>query len=201
MANPDTPFGLKPVRHKSGCCYDGAATAMYKNSGYGTAVYIGDPVLVVAGGSNSAAVGEFQPGTLQEVELAAAGGYISGVVVGIRPDPNNLQRTYSPASTEAVLFVCTDPDVLYEIQEVSGGTALTAAAVGLNASFVYAAGSTYTGLSGVELDNSTEATTQALELKIRGLVDRADNVIGEHAKWLVQINLHSFAQGVGTAGV
>jgi hypothetical protein len=135
------------------------------------------------------------------VELAAAGGYISGVVVGFKPDPDNLGRVYSPASTEAVVFVCADPDVLFEIQEVSGGTALGAAAVGLNASFVYAAGSTITGLSGVELNNATEAQTLALDLKIRGLSDRADNVIGEHAKWLVQINQHSFASGVGTAGV
>lgn len=201
MANADTPSGLRPVRHKSGGCWNGAFEPMYKNSTYGAALYIGDPVLIVAGGSNAAAVDEYAPGTLQEVEIAAAGGYITGVVVGFRANPDNLNRIYSPATTEDVVFVVTDPDVIYEIQEVSGGTALTAAAVGLNVSFVYAAGSTVNGNSGVELNNATEATTLALELKIRGLVNRPDNELGEHAKWLVQINQHSFASGVGTAGV
>lgn len=201
MPNTDTPSGLRPVCHKSGACYDGAVVPMYKNASYGTALYIGDPVLVVAGGSNTADVDGYQPGTLQEVEVASAGGHISGVVVGFKPDPDNLARVYSPATTEAIVFVCADPDVLFEIQEVSGGTALGAAAVGLNASFVYAAGSSVTGMSGVELNNATEATTLALDLKIRGLANRPDNAIGEHAKWLVQINQHSFASGVGTAGV
>jgi hypothetical protein len=201
MANTDTPHGFWPVRHKSGGCWNGSFEPMYKNSTYGTALYVGDPVLIVAGGSNTAAVDEYQPGTLQECEIAASSGYISGVVVGFRANPDNLNRTYSPATTEDVVFVCTDPDVIYEIQEVSGGTALTAAAVGLNASFVYAAGSSITGRSGVELNNATEATTLALELKIRGLVNREDNALGEHAKWLVQINQHTFASGVGTAGV
>ena len=58
----------------------------------------------------------------------------------------------------------------------------------MNANFVVAAGSTVTGLSGVELNNATEATTNTLDLHIVGFVNRAGNDVGEHAKWLVRIN-------------
>lgn len=206
MANSDAPRGLTPIRHKSGAPYNNAVTMMYINSSYATALFRGDPVLIVAGGSNSELItvpsgGKFPPGTLQEIEVAAAGGYISGVIVSFAIDPDDLSKTYSPASTESVAYVCTDPDVLFAIQEVSGGTALTNADIGLNASFVAGSGSTITGQSGFELDNSTESTTLDLDLKIRALLNVENNAIGEHAQYLVQINKHSFASGVGTAGV
>jgi hypothetical protein len=95
--------------------------------------------------------------------------------------------------------VADDPDALFEAQENSGGTAFTVNDVGLNCNFIVAAGSTVTGLSGVELDTSTEATTNTLDLKIVGLARRQDNAIGANAKWLVRINRHQYANQV--AGV
>lgn len=203
MANADTAFGLRPVSYLGGAKYSGAMRPYHVAAGYGTDLFVGDPV-VLSGTANAAAVndlvgGEFPIGTLPGVERGAAGGPFVGVIVAVGADPDNLNRTYSPASTEGIVWVADDPNIIFEIQEVSGGTALTAAAVGLNASVVVGSGDTQYGLSGVELDNSTEATTAGLELKLLALVNRADNEVGEHAKWLVKINDHQF--GNATAGI
>lgn len=192
MANADNAFGLKPVRHITGAAYNGAADVYSTASGDGTAIYVGDPVKL--SGTSSTINGV----VYADVDQAATGDVIVGVVVGVLPDTAD-SLIYRAASTTRRLLVATDPHLLYEIQEASGGTALTAAAIGLNADFVVGSGSTITGKSGVELDNSTEATTNTLDLQIVGLQARADNAVGEHAKWLVRINRHQFANQI--AGV
>lgn len=192
MANADRAIGLKPVRHITGAPYNGAARIFSTASGDGTAIYIGDPVKL--SGTSSTVDGV----VYTDVDQAATGDVIVGVVVGVLPVTAD-SLTYRAASTTRRVLVACDPDLEYEIQEVSGGTALTAAAIGLNADFVVGSGSTITGVSGVELDNSTEATTNTLDLQIIGLVARADNEVGEHAKWLVRINRHQFANQI--AGV
>lgn len=189
MANSDTPFGLKPVRKLSGAPYNGAVTVFSTASGDATAIYVGDPVKI--SGTSSTV----RNSVYTDVDQAATGDVMVGVVVGFLPDTRD-SLIYRAASTTRLVAVCTDPDMLFEIQEVSGGTALTAAAIGLNADFVVGSGSTTTGYSGVELNNATEATTNTLDVQIVGLSDRPDNAVGEHAKWLVRINRHQFANQV-----
>src|SRR5690606_25327210 len=132
---------------------------------YATALYIGDPVVKVAGGSNAAAVsapgaGSFGIGTLPSVEKTVAGDVdgatkaITGVIVGFAALPGDLGKNYNPASTERIAFVADDPDLIFEIQ---ADGAVPAASMGLNAVFIMThAGSTYTGLSGVELDTTSD---------------------------------------------
>lgn len=192
MANADRAVGLLPVRHVTGAPYNGAARVFSTASGDATAIYVGDPVKL--SGTSSTINGV----VYTDVDQAATGDVIVGVVVGVLPDTAD-SLIYRAASTTRRVLVATDPMLEYELQEVSGGTPLTAAAIGLNANFVVGSGSTTTGLSGVELDNSTEATTNTLDLQIVGLVARADNEVGEHAKWLVRINRHQFANQI--AGV
>ena len=122
-------------------------------------------------------------------------GLIIGGVVAVKPDTRD-SLIYRAASTQRIMYVADSPDLVFEIQEVSGGTALTANDAGLNANFVVADASTTTGKSGVELNNSGEATTNTLDVQIIGLVNRADNAVGEHAKSLVRINSHQFANQV-----
>lgn len=192
MANADSPFGLRPVRYMSGAPYNGAANVYSTATGDGTAIYLGDPVGI------SGTAQTINGAIYQDVDQAATGDKIVGVVIGVLPVTQDSTK-YREASTQRLLLVADDPGLLFEIQEVSGGTALTEAAIGLNANFVVAAGSAVTGQSGVELDNSTEATTNTLDLQIVGFVNRADNAVGEHAKWLVRINRHQRANQV--AGV
>lgn len=189
MANVDSPFGLRPVGDLNGAPYSGAVNHFSTTTDDGTAIFIGDPVKL--SGTSQTINGI----VYADVDQAATGDVILGVVIGVVPVTRE-SLTYRAASTQRVLMVATDPSVICEIQEVSGGTALAAADIGLNADFVVAAGSTTTGLSGVELDNSTEATTNTLDLQIVGFVNREGNEIGEHAKWYVRLNRHQFANQV-----
>jgi hypothetical protein len=189
MANADTPFGLKPVQHRNGAPYNCAFRLYSVAAGDGTAIMIGDPVTLA--GTSQTINGRIY----SDVVRSATGDVFTGVCIGVVPDTQDSLR-YRAASTQRVLMIADDPDLLFEIQEVSGGTALTANDAGLNANIVVAAGSTVTGLSGVELNNATEATTNTLDLHILGPVMREDNAIGEHCKWLVTFNRHQFRNQV-----
>lgn len=200
MANTDTPFGLRPVRHKSGAPYNGSFNAYYVPSTYATALFVGDPVVRVNTGSNAAAFntpgGDFPIGTLPIVAKATAGdgNAITGVIVGFGPDPDGLGRIHNPASTERLVYVVDDPDMVFEAQ--MDGT-LTATMVGLNAVLIYTtAGSTTTGRSGAEVDTGTTTAPSAdasNQLTIRRMVNRVDNEMGLNAKVEVTINNHTEA--------
>lgn len=178
MANSNSPFGLKPVRHLLGLPMNGSVQPMYIPAGYGTALFIGDPVLKTANGSNAARVfapgaGEFQIGTVPEINKSAATGRITGVIVAFAALPNDLTKQYNPASTERIAYVNVDPWVVYEIQ---ADGAIPAANIGLNANLIFTqSGSTVTGLSGVELDTSAPAVTATFQMNILKAVNRLDN--------------------------
>ena len=197
MANVDSPFGLRPVRYLNGAPWNGQVSRYLLDSGNGTATFIGDLVVVAgsAGAQGSVVQGVPTSGMPTIAQGVAGTGPFVGVVVGFEPLLSDLSVKHRLASTSRVALVCDDPNVIFEIQEVSGGTALTVDEVSLNANVVVAAGSTVTGLSGMELNNGSEAGTVTLDLKILRLALREDNAIGEHAKWEVLINNHSFRPG------
>ena len=200
MANTDRPQGLRPVRYASGAPYNGAANMYLVPSADATALFIGDLVKpFTSGGAAGTTVNGIDVEGMPTVIQSAAGDPSIGVVIGFLPLQTNLETRHRAASTNRIAFVADDPQLLFEIQEVSGGTALTSTEVGLNADVVVAAGNTTTGMSGMELDNASEATTAGLNMRIIGLVKRPDNAYGEHAKWLVQLMDHSFRSGI--AGV
>jgi hypothetical protein len=193
MANTDSPIGLVPIRNKNGKPWNGSFNKYYVPSTYATALFIGDPV-VITGTSNTSGYRDNPPGTLPEINkaTAAGGNYISGVIVGFDNNPDDLSTVYNKASTERMVYVVDDPDIVFMIQEDSAGTALAATSVGLNADLVYThSGSTASGKSGAELDRSTANTTNTLQLKILRLLNRVDNAIGDSAMWEVMINLHT----------
>jgi hypothetical protein len=192
MANTDTPMGLRPVAHRNGAPYNGAFRVYSTAAGDGTALYIGD--LVKLAGTAQTIRGRVLP----DVTRAATGDVITGVVVGVRPATQD-STVYRAASTQTEVFIADDPDLIFEAQEGSSGTALTANDAGLNIDFVVGAGSTATGLSGTLLNNATEATTNTLDLHLVQPVPREDNAIGYSCKWLVTINRHQYSNQV--AGV
>jgi hypothetical protein len=189
MANSDNAFGLRPAKLGSSTPYCARIGTYFIPSSDSTAVYVGDPVKL-AGGADTDGIAT--------VTLGSSTNAFVGVVVGVLPATAD-STVYRAASSARYVFVADDPNQGFEIQEVSGGTALTAAAVGLNANFTSAGGSTTSGLSTIELNNATEATTATLDFQLLGLAIRPDNVFGEHAKWLVRLNNHQFVDG--TTGV
>lgn len=192
MANPDIVRGLQPISNAYSGSYTGGARVYTVPAGDSTAIFIGDPVKLV--GTSQTVNGQ----VYADIAQAATGDVMVGVVIGVLADVAT-STIYRAASTLRRVLVVDDPNVEFEIQEVSGGTALTANDIGLNANFVVGSGSTTTGYSGVELNNSGEATTNTLDLKIMGLVPRENNAIGENAKWIVRINRHQYVNQI--AGV
>ena len=190
MANTNTPFGLRPVRHANGAPYNGAATKYYIPASDGTALYLGDPV-ILAGSADANGIASITKAT------AAGGAYMLGPVVAVDAMEGagaggRDSTTYRVASTERYVYVADDPDLIFEVQEDGVGGALAAADVGLNADWIAGSGSTITGLSGAMLDTSTKATTDTLQLRIQGFKQSVDNqVASANAKVLVSINLHS----------
>lgn len=202
MANADTPFGLRAVRHPLGLS-KARVTAYSVPAAYATALYPGDPV-VITGTANAAevsapGVGTLQAGTVQEVNKATVGtgNAITGVIVGCAASPDALGKRYIPASTGGLVFVNDDPDTEFEIQ---ADGAVTAAMAGLNGVLIYTnAGDANTGQSGAEMSiaGTAPATTAGFQLRILSIIPRTDNAIGAFAKVLVRINNHTSAAGVG----
>lgn len=204
MPNADTPFGLKPVRHKGGAPYNGAANPYYIPATDSTNLFIGDPV-VKTGTANTAELkrvgGDFAVGTLPAVARATAGATnrITGVIVGFMPVTRESE-VYGVASTDRVALIADDPDLVFEAQ---ADAALAVTGVGANANLVFtSSGSTITGISGVEVDSSTSAVGATLQCRVLRFVNRSDNEANAAAnKVEVMINLHTETTGVGSAGL
>lgn len=199
MPNLNAPFGLRPVGSLSSAPYAGDITQFSVPAGDATAIFVGDPVKLVG-------TAQFINGvTYTDIAQAATGDIIVGTVIGFLADTRD-SLIYRAASTQRIALVATDPNALFEVQQVTGGTPLTANDIGLNVNFVVAAGSTFTGQSGVTLNNASEAGTNTLDLKIVGMVNRLDNDPGtavgtgaDASRFYVRINRHQFANQI--AGV
>lgn len=199
MANVNRPNGLSPVKHLLTGAYNGQAN-VYQIAAADTNGYaVGDPVASSGSGDANGVPG---------ITLATAGtgNAIRGVILGLGTaegliaNPNNLNSTVRPAaaqSTDWYALVADDPNIIFEVQEVSGGTQLAAADIGLNANL--SSGSNNGYASGWQLANAGKATTSTLQVRLLGLSRRSDNAFGAYAKWLVKINNHELA--AGTSGV
>lgn len=206
MANSNNPFGLKPVRYRNGAPYNGAFNHYYVRSDDSTALFIGDPVDII-GEANQSEVGGFPPGTLSAVTRATAGDvpgtgtYITGVVIGVAPVTDD-SLPYRAASTERILYVCDDPDVVFQIQD-DGAGALDYDTIGLNAVLIAGTGVAATGKSGFALDGGSDvpAADASNQLLILGLSNIMGNELADYAVWDVIINQHRYKpfNGLGVA--
>ena len=190
MANADNADGLKPACYLNGAPYNGQANQYQIEAGEAVQVMIGDLVKLGSTASTSAK-------GLASVEIAAVGDVVVGVVVGVLPTDRD-STIYRAASVERIVLVADDPQLLFEVQEDGGAIAL--ASIGLNCNLITAAGSTFTGMSGWELDTSEVSTLNTYDVQIVRGVDRADNLlVSTNARWLVRLNNHQFVDG--TTGV
>jgi len=190
MANIDKAFGLRPIGNLS-------ATGAQKQYGYQIAdnqngtIFQGDLVVLTAGfisrflpASHTAAVGVFN-----------GCNYI---------DPTTGKPTFSnfyPGSVNITsgqinADVLDDPNQLFLVQCDAG---FVAADVGKNADVIGTGGSTTSGISTMELNSSTLATTAALNLKVVGLYNDVNNEYGTNAVVVVKINEHVYGS-TGVAG-
>ena len=153
MASSATPYGLKAVNLIGGQPYAGSTRKIKIASGYGTNIFNGSIVAIVAGGT---------------IEIVTTNGDNStgfpagtvGVFVGCTyTDPNNSQKQFSqywPASTvasDAMAYIVDDPDVVFQVQ---ADGAVTQADLGQNVKLA-AVQSTSTG--DTTTGNSTHTST------------------------------------------
>jgi len=193
------PFGLTPVRYKSGAPYNGAANLYSVAAGETNNIFIGDPVLI-SGTGDAAGI----PGVVR----AAAGDRMTGVVVGFGQfdgasagSTTAINRGYRTASTADYLLVADDYNLLFAVEEDAVGGALDAHGIGNNADLVAGTGSVYTKRSGYMLDSSTKATTSA-QVRIVGFDQTIGNTIGGTGPvWLVSIVEATETPSAGTTGV
>jgi len=201
MANVNKPTGLSPVQYLNGAAWNGQARIYSIPASYGTALYIGDPV--ISGGSADA-------NGVPSIAIYGGSGAVRGVIVGLGTgetmlaNTNNLNITYRPASDPAVWYaaVVDDPNVIFEVQEHANGTQLAAGDIGMNTVLFSGTGNGF--LSGWQLSSATDATpatTATLAVRLMGLARRSDNAFGAYAKHLVKLNVHELGTGTGAAGV
>ncbi len=200
MANVNAPFGLKPVRKNNSGVQNMGVNVYYVPSTYGTALYVGDPV-VKTGTANTAAFMEMAIGTLPEINKSTAGtGNVStGVIVGFSVLQTDGTKQYNPINTERLVYVCDDPNATFYIQD-DGSATLVSTTVGTNHNMTFATGgSTTTGQSGVQLDASSTAVTATLQLNVLRLAPLPGNAVGANAIWEVKLNAHT--ESPNTAGI
>ena len=194
MANIDAPFGLRPIAKLGSAPGGTTGTTKYSISDGDGPIFTGDPVKYKNDGT---------------VEVATAGDASCGVFMGcFYTDPTTSKPTFRnhfPASLspgDAIAFVADDPDQLYIAQQDSDGSNLVAADLNLNADLVFGAGSTSTGMSGVEIDSSTKNTTAALQVRLIDFYDTPSNdATANNSILVIKINNHQLGSHTGTAGV
>lgn len=209
MANDQTLTGFKPIRMLDGSDIHGGLKTYSLPSTYATAVYVGDPVIRVANGSNNVAIdtvagGHYPKGTLPEVNLAsgADGVAVTGVIVGFELIAGSEYLHSGRASVTRVVKVKPVENTVFEVRD-DGASALGATAVGLNAIYEIGTPSTTTLLSGAKLDTNGTAPSADASNPLRIVAaSRKHNTDGTendatavYALWEVVFNNSTEADG------
>jgi len=196
MTNVNIANGFRPKMYAFGRGeYTGNATKYYWAGG-GT-IGVGDPVVRVTGATASDPAG-----VAAAIQRATTGSYVTGHIVGFDPVPDALTEVgYMLTGDTGYVYVCDDPDVLLEVQEGGAGTALTTANIGQSINAITAVNADTTrGTSLYQIDNATVTTASTGTYILVGLVQRADVAVGQYARWLVKVNLHTEVSS-GATGV
>ena len=196
MAYPtvSAPYGLVPVKLLSGVPYVGTVRHYKIASNYGTAIFYGDAVKLVTGG------------TVERDTFDAAMTPI-GVFMGVSyTDPGTSQKTFRqsyPASTVASdieAYVCDATDVLFKAVVLSSGTTvgdLAITDIGANVAGVDNTGDSVSGNSRSGISDSS-ATTNTLPFRIVDLVQETKNSSGGFTEAYVKWNAgHAFNNVTG----
>jgi hypothetical protein len=172
MAYPviSAPYGLKPVNLIGGQVFAGSTREYPIPYGYSTSIFFGDLVGLTRGQVQRLAV---STGTL---------GTVTGVFLGCSyTNPITKQKQFAqywPASTlagDAVAIVCDDPDTVFKAVVCSATTVVGSGAramIGQNLALIDNTGNSNTGdsLNAVLAPNNTPATTDALPVRMLGVV-------------------------------
>ena len=191
MANQSSGFGFRPVK-MLGSGYNNSGQTEYKiGNNEGSAIYQGDPVILVANGAID--VG------------STAGAEVIGIFNGCEyTDPTTGKPTWSnhyPGSVAAddiKAYVIDNPNVVFEVKVDDNNAGQ--AQVGTNCNIAtYAAGSNKSGISALKIDGDSFTVDPAANFRVVGLSTDPDNddYTAANANILVKINKHSLTDTTG----
>ena len=171
MAYPSVtaPYGLVPINSVDGKPYAGATRQLPIASTYNTAIFNGDIVALVDGGTIA------KSGVTDDSTTSAAN-YTYGVFVGVQyvnSQGQTVQAQYYPgnaAATSAVAYVVDDPMAAFKVAVVLANSAISSAnqsIVGVNMEIDQGTGSTTTGNSGMGVLAPTNNLGNAATLPVR----------------------------------
>lgn len=188
MANANIPGGLTPV-NADGRPYSGGLTRYYVPTSVTANLYRGD-AFIIAGSGDADGVPSIAKAT------AGTGNRITGAIVGWEPNARIIADGYRAGSTAAYALCTDNPEQVYEVQ----ATTAAATDIGANINLAAATGARLTQ-SATYADGAQIATTATYQLRIKSLVQRADNATGAYAKLLVTINTPTGTGAAGSTGV
>jgi hypothetical protein len=171
MAYPtvSAPYGLVPINSVDGKPYAGATRQLPIASTYNTAIFNGDIVALVAGGTIA------KSGVTDDSTTTAAN-YTYGVFVGVQyvnSQGQTVQAQYYPgnaSATSAVAYVVDDPMAAFKAAVVLSNSAVSSvnrSIVGVNMAIDQGTGNTTNGNSGAGVLVATNAAGNAATLPVR----------------------------------
>jgi hypothetical protein len=197
MAYPTVsgPYGLQPINRVDGMPYAGATRTYGIDAAYNTAIFYGDLVQIVTGG------------TIEKFTGTDAG-FPVGVFVGVEFTNAQNQRLngqyYAGTSmTNAFAKVIVDSQAAYKVAVTDASSDMsfaTLASIGSNMELVQGTGNTATGNSGVSVEEGSEDTTATFVVRVIDVVsetafESGGNIV--YPEVIVKINLTQFDRTTG----
>jgi len=194
MAYPtvSAPYGFKPVNRIDGMPYAGQTRLIPIASDYNTAIYNGDLVKLVTGGT-------------AELFTGADDGVSVGVCVGVQYVNSLSQFTpaqYYPGTsvTDAYAIVVDDPMAAFKVAVTNGSSAVTAedrTVVGANMAVVQGTGDTATGDSGQSVLAGSDAVTATIPVRVIDVVTDTATGADAFVELIVKLNTHQYNSTTG----
>jgi hypothetical protein len=171
MAYPSVtaPYGLVPINSVDGKPYAGATRQLPIASTYNTAIYNGDIVALVDGGT-------IEKSGVTNDSTTSAANYTYGVLVGVQyvnSQGQTVQAQYYPgnaAASSAIAYVVDDPMAAFKVAVVFANSVVTTvnrSVVGINLAIDQGTGSSTTGNSGAGVLAPTNNLGNAAALPVR----------------------------------
>ena len=172
MAYPtvNAPYGLRPINSVDGKPYAGATRQLPIASSYNTAIFYGDIVAIVDGGTIA------KSGVTNDSTTSAAN-YTYGVFMGcqyVNGQSQTVQAQYYPGTsvTDAIAYVVDDPMAAFKVAVVYANSVVTTvnqSIVGVNMAIDQGTGDTTTGNSGTGVLVATDNAGNAATLPVRAV--------------------------------
>ena len=207
MAYPtvDKPYGFKPVNLLGGQVFAGSTRQIPVESGWGTAIFFGDVVLMSASGCVVGGGATVNTTTTVQVAGVFLGcSYISSTGQPLFSQYYVANTAGTPDTVSSIkAYVADDPDLVMRVACVSSGTTVAQAArsamVGGNAQLVNNVGSTTSGNSQQAILNAA-GTTSTYTFKVVDVVPDTSPAAGSFVEvlvtWTQGVHIYRAAAGI-----